>query len=91
MSALRIAHPGRPLRLIAEVDPDSRLTARQRQAVDLVRAHNGNRSRAARQLGVTVQTVQFLIRAAKRRGAVVPDRQRYGGRGPDLGPRRKAA
>ncbi len=91
MSALRIARPGRPVELVVDVDPYAGLTPRQRQALELVRAHNGNRSRAARQLGVTVQTVQFLVRAAKRRGAIVPDRRRAGGRGPDLGPRRKAA
>lgn len=91
MSALRIAHPGRPVKLVIDVDHEAGLTPRQRLALELVRAHNGNRCRAARQMGVTVQTVQFLIRAARRRGAMVPDRKLSGGRGPDLAPRRRAA
>lgn len=91
MSALRIAVPGRPIELVRDVDPYEVLTPYQRRTLDLIRAHNGNRSRAARQLGVTVQTVQFTVRRIERRGVSVPPRARHGGRGPDLAPRRRAA
>lgn len=77
---------------VLEVDPEHQLTRRQREILHAVRAHAGNRSRAARSLGVTVQTVQYAIRAARLAGARVPPAPNCGaGRGPDLTPRRRAA
>lgn len=84
MSALRVAHPGQPVRLI-NLDPYAALTPRQNQILDAVRAHNGNRSRAARHLGISVQGVQHVLRAVVRLGVFVPKSDM---RGPDLRPRR---
>jgi DNA-binding CsgD family transcriptional regulator len=91
MSAIRISVPGRPIELVRDVDPHEVLTPYQLRTLDLIRAYNGNRSRVARHLGVTPQTVQFTVRRIMRRGVAVPPRARYGGRGPDLLPRRRAA
>lgn len=88
MSALRISVPGQPVRIVRDDDPERRLTQRQRDVLAAVRSHRGNRSRAARDLGVTVQSVQFALRAITRRGVRVP---RGASRGPDLAPRRRAA
>lgn len=84
MSALRFSVPGRPIVLVRDDDPERHLTQRQREVLAAVRAHRGNRTRAARQLGVTVQSVQFALRAAARHGARIPRGAR---RGPDLGQR----
>lgn len=83
MSALRINHPGKPVQLI-NLDPYAVLTRRQQQVFDAVLAHNGNRSRAARQLKVRVQTVQYVLRIAEQAGIPVPRSDR---RGTDLRPR----
>lgn len=39
MSAIRIAHPGRPLQLIADRDPDAELPAEVRHTLELVRGN----------------------------------------------------
>lgn len=87
MSALRIAVPGQPVRLVRDDDPEWLLTQRQREILAVVRSHRGNRTRAAAQLGVTVQSVQAAMRLVARAGVRVPRGAR---RGPDLGPRRAA-
>ena len=84
MSALRIAHPGRPTELIRDVDPWAALTPRQRRVLEVVSAFNGNRSRAARFLRCSVVNVQVVLKAAARRGVEPPPIAR---RGPDLRPR----
>jgi hypothetical protein len=84
MSALRFSVPGMAPRLIADPDPFSGLTPRQRDVLAAVRAHNGNRSRAARELGVTTAAVQHVIRIATTAGARVP---RGATRGPNSVPR----
>jgi hypothetical protein len=83
MSALRISVPGQAPRLIEDRDPYLGLTQRQRHIVDIVRSHNGNRARAARQLGVSTTAVQAVVRIAAKVGVVVP----VPTRGPDLQPR----
>lgn len=89
MSALRIAHPGSPTRVV-NLDAEAELTRRQREVLHVVRAYNGNRSRAARHLGVRTTTVQMSLRAAAARGVPVPPAPNGGaGRGPDLRPRRR--
>lgn len=89
MSALRIAHPGKPTQIIEQRDPYWSLTQRQRQILDTVRGHNGNRSRAARQLGITFRSVQASLCLAQHAGVRVPPAAKGGaGRGPDLRPRK---
>ena len=80
MSALRYAHPGHETRLVPDKDPYHGLTQRQRQIFDVVRGYSGNRSRAARQLGVTAGRVQHVLRACEKAGMTVP---RGATRGPD--------
>lgn len=89
MSALRLSQPGLPTRLVIEVDPYWTLTARTRYIVDRLRGHNGNRSRCARDLGVTVQTIQRAARLGIAAGVpVVPAPRGGAGRGADLVPRK---
>ena len=85
MSALRAMVDGKPV-WIAERDPEDALSPYQRHVMDVLRSHRWNRSRTARQLGVTVPTVQACIRVIRRNGVTVPEGAR---RGPDLGPRRR--
>lgn len=89
MSALRISRPGQPVVLIdLRDDPEAVLTPRQRQVLLVLRSVNGNRSRAARELGVTTQHVQDVVRLCHRRGVPVPAGA-AGRRGrPDLSQRR---
>jgi len=70
VSALRIALPGQPVRLI--YDQAVKLTPRQEVVLHTVRAFNGNRSRAAKHLGVTVRAVQKSMEYAEAAGAYVP-------------------
>ena len=70
MSALRISVAGQPTRFVAE--PEPHLTSRQRQILETVRAYCGNRSRAARALGINVAGVQASLRVAAAAGALVP-------------------
>lgn len=84
MSAIRISHPGRAPYLLPERDPDSNLTPWQQRVVHAVRGRNGNRSKAAEDLGTSVVNVQYAIARAKERGARVPAGAR---RGRDRGPR----
>jgi hypothetical protein len=84
MSALRHSVPGQPPRLIPETDPYLGLTPRTRYILDQLRGHNGNRSRTARTLGLTVQTVQRAAKLGREAGVMVPEGHR---RGPDLAPR----
>lgn len=70
MGFVRIAHPGRPTRIIRDAEPV--LTKRQEQVLHVVRAHNGNRSHAARQLGVNISAIQKSLKYAKAAGASVP-------------------
>lgn len=89
MSALRLAQPGQPTRLVVEVDPYWSLTPRTRYILDRLRGCNGNRSRTARDLGVTVQTVQRAARLGLAAGVrVTPAPKSGAGRGPDLRPRK---
>lgn len=74
MSALRVAHPGQPTRLVPEYDPFLGLTPRQRHILDVVRSFGGNRSRAARHLGICVAAVQASLRVSAAAGATVPPR-----------------
>jgi hypothetical protein len=83
VSALRISVPGRAPQLIEDRDPYLGLTQRQRHILDVVRSHNGNRARAARQLGVSTPAVQAVVRLATKAGVVIP----VPTRGPDLRPR----
>jgi hypothetical protein len=83
MSALRVSQPGQPTRLVEDRDPYLGLTQRQRHILDIVRSHNGNRARAARQLGVSTAAVQAVVRIAAKAGVVMP----VPTRGPDLKPR----
>lgn len=83
MSALRLSAPGTPTRLIPDPDPYNGLTSRQRHILDVVRGFSGNRSRAARQLGVTVGAVQHTLRACERAGLTIP---RGATRGPAIEP-----
>ncbi len=87
MSALRIARRGVPAELIPDPDCYAGLTSHQLRVIEVLLAHRGNRSRAARQLGVTVQSVQATVRVIARRGAPLPPIAR---RGPDLRARRRA-
>lgn len=80
MSALRVSVPGQPPRLLVDFDEES-LTPRQREVLRVVRSVHGNRSRAARLLGCHVVNVQVILRAARARGARIPQGAR---RGPDL-------
>ncbi len=88
MSAIRLSYPGQPIRLVPDPDPFAGLTARQRRILEVVRSCNGNRSRAARHLGITVQAVQDRLRSCRHAGATVPPIAR---RGRDLRARRRAA
>jgi hypothetical protein len=87
VSALRIARPGQPARLIPEPDPWADLTPWQRRCVEAVYARNGNRTYAARDLGTDVTNLQCAIRRAKRTGIRIPDGAR---RGRDLRPRKRS-
>lgn len=84
MSALRFAHPGRETQLVEQRDPYWSLTPRQRKILDTVRSFNGNRSAAARDLGISDQAVQASIRIAVARGNRPPPSLF---RGRDLQPR----
>lgn len=89
MSALRVSVPGQPPRLVIDVDPYWSLTPRTRYILDRLRGCNGNRSRTARDLGVTPQTVQRAARLGLAAGVRVPVAPSGGaGRGPDLQPRK---
>ena len=78
-------HPGQPVRFVGKLE--SRLTERQGLILHTVRAFNGNRSRAARHLGVSVGAVQKSLGYAKQAGVNVPP-GRVGRRGiPDRDPR----
>ena len=88
MSACRIAQPGRPVELVRDVDPFAGLSQRQREILDIVRSCNGNRSRAARHLGINTAAVQAALRLAERAGAPIPQIAR---RGPDLHQRKRSA
>ena len=70
MSALRIARPGEPVRLVHEAQPA--LTARQEHVLHVVRSFRGNQHAAARHLGITYQAVHGMVEAAVRRGARKP-------------------
>jgi hypothetical protein len=72
MSAIRLSHPGQEPRLVIETDPYWSLTERQRRVVDVVRFHCGNRSHAAKQLGVRVRAVQASVHRARLAGVSVP-------------------
>ena len=88
MSAVRVMVDGKPA-WREERDPYWSLTQRQRRILDTVRGHNGNRSRAARDLGISFESVQASLRLAAANGTRVPAAPRGGaGRGPDLRPRR---
>jgi biotin operon repressor len=87
MSAFRSYVDGRPV-WVRETDPEDALTPYQRQVMHLLRSHRWNRSRVARQMGVSVQTIQVAIRSIRTRGIDVPEGAR---RGRDLGPRSRAA
>jgi hypothetical protein len=91
MSALRISRPGQPTILIdLNDDPEARLTPRQRRVLVTLRSVHGNRSRAARLLGVTTQYVQDVVQVCRRRQVPVPAAT-TGRRGrPDLSQRRSA-
>lgn len=65
-----INHPGVPPRLIPDFEPV--LTARQAQVLHIVRSYGGNRSRAARHLGVNVSVVQKALHYCTKAGARVP-------------------
>ena len=79
MSALRISVPGRPIQIVADFD-EARLTKRQRQTLDALRAHSGDRRRAARALGISKEGLEGTIRRIRTAGASVPP-----GRGTRLG------
>lgn len=89
MPLSRLNYPGQPVRLVVDdPDPDEHLTERQRQIVQAVRARNGNRSSAARDLGISVQSVQIALRDAARTGPVRVPPATAGRRGrSDLRPR----
>ena len=87
MSALRFSAPGCVTIIINEPDPFAGLTRRQGDVLAAVRGCNGNRSRAARTLGISVQSVQASVRLARRAGAPIP---RIARRGPDRGSRGRA-
>lgn len=70
MSLLRVNHPGQVVRFIGRPEPV--LTKRQEVVLHTVRAFNGNRSRAARHLGVTVRAVQKSMMYAKEAGVTLP-------------------
>jgi hypothetical protein len=72
MSAVRLAHPGQPTRVIEDRDPYLGLSQRQRDILDAVRAYGGNRSRAARQLRISVGRVQQVLRDAAEAGVLIP-------------------
>jgi DNA-binding CsgD family transcriptional regulator len=85
VSALRISVPGRPIELILDVDPWSELTPTQRRVAEAILAHRGSRTAVARELGLSVQTVQGMVRRIRARGVRLPS---GAGRGPDLRPRK---
>lgn len=88
VSALRVMVDGRPT-WKPDTDPYLGLSQRTRYIIDRLRGHNGNRSRTARDIGVTVQTVQRAVRVAAAAGVRVPAAPKSGaGRGPDLLPRK---
>lgn len=64
------------------------LTARQIAYLAAVERHGGNRTYAARELHVTVASVQCAMRRVRAAGVPVP---RGSGRGPDLRQRKRAA
>lgn len=80
-----------PATWVDDPDPYLLLTPRQRDIVHAVFAFDGNRSRAARHLGVTVTAVQDVVRVAVRHGVRVPVAV-LGRRGrPDLAQRERTA
>lgn len=80
-----------PGRWVVDHDPESGLTEHQRRILHVVRSYNGNRCRAARELGLTVQRVQDVMHLAQRAGVRVPPSP-AGRRGrPDLRPRTRSA
>lgn len=86
---LRVSVPGQPVRFVGD---EPRLTERQEVVLHWVRSFNGNRSRAARHLGVTVRAVQKSLEYAKEAGANVPPSPagrlgRLGAKRKPLGPR----
>ena len=84
MSAIRVMVDGKPEWRV-ERDPYWSLTQRQRRVLDTVRAHGGNRTRAAVELRITPQAVKAVLRIAARAGVAVPDGAT---RGPDRQPRK---
>jgi hypothetical protein len=59
-----------------EVDPYAGLTAHQDRVLEVLRGHRGNRCRAARELGVRVQSIQATVRVIARRGPDLRQRRR---------------
>ena len=91
MSGTRVSIPGQHPYLVADADPYALLTPGQLRVVDAVRARNWNRSEAARDLGVTVQSVQVQLRLAREVGFPVPPGVVGRYRRPDLRPRKLRA
>lgn len=84
MSATRAYVDGRPV-WVPDADPWTDLTPWQRTCAHAVLARQGNRTRAARDLGVSTTTVQQTVERLARKGLVLPVGKR---RGPDLRPRK---
>lgn len=85
MSAIRLSHPGKPIRLIVERDPWLDLTPHQERVARAVLARRGHQTYAAHDLGVTPTAVALAVRRIRAVGVRLPDSPR---RGPDLRPRK---
>jgi hypothetical protein len=90
VSALRIARPGEPVRLVPldTPDPELALTMPQRRLMHLLRMYGWNQTRVARHLGIHTVTVQSSVRRIRAAGVAVPGLRGGAARGPDLRPRK---